>query len=672
MKDNAEMWRVHVEVNFVMILALVWATCWCPNPWASAGDYEWSAAVDGNFRDHNNWYPSNLTYPDDITDTAIFNRLGTYTVAFNADWRSPTITNKRFYVVDGTVHFDLTTVDTSSNYHPVTYQLDPPIDIGGNTLAASVTSLGRLTQLVVGGQQGLSTRYPNVSADGALWIAHEPRGFARVQIGDTILGPANWTSTWPTIVGGEGSGSLVVRQGTLTNSLGVLAADSGSSGIATIENNGAWVNTGNLIIGDRGPGLLRIEGGTVSNDADARIAVSPGNYSNVEISAGGTWDCNASLFVGGDSLNPGGNGAIILNDGAINVSQDVTVWPAGKVLVNEGGIDIGGAMTIDHAELFLADTSSWVSTTGQGVTNLGGTVTGSGYIKAPFPGNPADLGLMNLGGIVAPGDASGDALGTLTVLRGDFIQDDEGTLQIELAGTAGNLHDWLDVNVSDAYLDGNLDVRLVGPYMPQLGDRFHILTASGSGGVTGRFDTLPSELPPLTPGLVWNIAYEPYYVVLEVTTPAIMADFNGDHSLDCADINQLVATVAAGQYQGLFDLNGDGSVDTDDVDRWLAIAGGENLPSGNPYLPGDVNLDGVVDGADFNEWNSHKFTSLAAWCSGDLNADGNIDASDFNIWNTYKFTSALDGLRPVSEPAGWIGLGFVLCALARRRGHDKS
>ena len=37
-----------------------------------------------------------------------------------------------------------------------------------------------------------------------------------------------------------------------------------------------------------------------------------------------------------------------------------------------------------------------------------------------------------------------------------------------------------------------------------------------------------------------------------------------------------------------------------------------NLPSGNPYLLGDANLDGTVDGQDFLIWNSNKFQNADA------------------------------------------------------------
>ncbi|MEM7315716.1 MAG: S8 family serine peptidase, partial [Planctomycetota bacterium] len=119
------------------------------------------------------------------------------------------------------------------------------------------------------------------------------------------------------------------------------------------------------------------------------------------------------------------------------------------------------------------------------------------------------------------------------------------------------------------------------------------------------------------------------------------ADFNGDGILDGVDIDALVANIALGPSDPMtFDLTGDGMVDLDDRDAWLAAAGAQNLPSGNPYLLGDATLDGVVDVSDFNAWNTYKFTNQAAWTRGDFNADGSVEVSDFNAWNGNKFTSS--------------------------------
>jgi hypothetical protein len=151
---------------------------------------------------------------------------------------------------------------------------------------------------------------------------------------------------------------------------------------------------------------------------------------------------------------------------------------------------------------------------------------------------------------------------------------------------------------------------------------------------------------------------------------AILAgDFNEDGTLSCADIDLLISSIAADSAELTYDLTGDGAVDLLDRDAWLVAAGQENLASGDPYLLGDADLDGVVDTSDFNIWNSNKFTAAAAWCGGDFNADGNIDTSDFNVWNNFKFQSS-GGIDAVPEPGigalFWIGAGVVSGAVRRQ------
>ena len=130
---------------------------------------------------------------------------------------------------------------------------------------------------------------------------------------------------------------------------------------------------------------------------------------------------------------------------------------------------------------------------------------------------------------------------------------------------------------------------------------------------------------------------------------AVDGDFSGDGILDCLDADALVAAIANGSSDTSFDLTGDGLIDNADLDQWLTTAGAVNLPSGNAYLRGDANLDGVVDGVDFITWNTNKFTILASWCGGDFNADGVVDGADFIVWNGNKFQTA-DSASFVPEP----------------------
>ena len=143
-----------------------------------------------------------------------------------------------------------------------------------------------------------------------------------------------------------------------------------------------------------------------------------------------------------------------------------------------------------------------------------------------------------------------------------------------------------------------------------------------------------------------------------------IADFGDDGQLDCLDVDALTAEIAAGTDNSEFDLTGDGFVQQDDLTEWLRLAGERNLASGNSYLSGDANLDGVVDVGDFNAWNDNKFTAIAGWCSGDFNADGFVDVGDFNIWNDNKFTSA--DIATVPEPDG-LAMFVLFCAIVALR-----
>ncbi|MCA9185917.1 MAG: cadherin-like domain-containing protein, partial [Planctomycetales bacterium] len=113
-------------------------------------------------------------------------------------------------------------------------------------------------------------------------------------------------------------------------------------------------------------------------------------------------------------------------------------------------------------------------------------------------------------------------------------------------------------------------------------------------------------------------------------------DFDGNGVLDALDIDALVAAIARREHPPLFDLTLDSLVDEQDLSRWLQLAGAANLAPDAAYDPGDANLDGVVDMADFAIWNTHKFTAVASWSLGDFNADGVTDISDLNLWNTHR------------------------------------
>ena len=152
----------------------------------------------------------------------------------------------------------------------------------------------------------------------------------------------------------------------------------------------------------------------------------------------------------------------------------------------------------------------------------------------------------------------------------------------------------------------------------------------------------------------------PLFLSLANSCWSQLGDFNQDGSFDCADIDGLTAEIVGGTNNVIYDLTGDGVVNADDGQEWLVLAGAENLSSGLPYLPGDGNLDGSVDGSDFMIWNSFKFTATPAWCGGDFSFDGVVDVRDFNWWNDFKFqssglnTNADTGPQPLDDAVEFI------------------
>ncbi len=146
-------------------------------------------------------------------------------------------------------------------------------------------------------------------------------------------------------------------------------------------------------------------------------------------------------------------------------------------------------------------------------------------------------------------------------------------------------------------------------------------------------------------------------------------DLSGDGQLSTDDIDLLTASIAANNYDPFFDLDADGLVSLSDRDAWLATAGAAMLPSGNAFLLGDANLDGVVDGVDFIAWNSNKFSLNDSWSAGDFDADGVVDGSDFIAWNANKFRAASTSLvvpEPTSVVVLIVSMGILHCPRNRQ------
>jgi hypothetical protein len=85
-------------------------------------------------------------------------------------------------------------------------------------------------------------------------------------------------------------------------------------------------------------------------------------------------------------------------------------------------------------------------------------------------------------------------------------------------------------------------------------------------------------------------------------------------------------------------------------------------------IPGDFDLDGDVDGADFVVWQTNFPTASGAeLITGDADLDGDVDGADFVAWQTHFPTTPAAAAVP--EPAGfWLIVGgFAISATRLRR-----
>jgi hypothetical protein len=367
---------------------------------------------------------------------------------------------------------------------------------------------------------------------------------------DGILNvPAPWNSS-PlanvSMFGGE------IRGGTLTigNSLGV----SGYGRLASRVVNNTQIrasSAGNTLVvetalnnndwdGAAGNGTLRaalgtlelrdnaafLFGGTVDVAASASVFANgfelefePGSTLNL---AGGTYrSTNATDFGGAINATAG--------DSALRIAGSAVFEPT-NVTTLTGNLFLGSPNTVVQAGATFAGGGILVNSQGSQLTLGDGA---SVNVQLENRGN------LELGG----GSAAQATVASLSLAA-------SSTLNIDLAGLALGAIDSLAVS-STAQLGGELDLALLGGFVPTLGDTFTILTALSR---LGTFDAVEQPLA-MPADLIFDVVYNPTNVQLVVVdAPMFGADFDQDGDVDGDDL---------AQWEGDFGLNGDSDADGD-------------------------------------------------------------------------------------------------------------
>ncbi len=327
------------------------------------------------------------------------------------------------------------------------------------------------------------------------------------------------------------------------------------------------------------------------------------------------WDINSSLVVNaidtgsftGDTFGGTfdiGNG--LITQLAVNLADSDATWTmagemflannapfqstrvAGSRMQVTGDLNVNGANVRITADTDIEDGSTTFFQTANSSLVMRGTTTvqsgalfmgtgtfingTNGQLRLEGGASLNELGLRNQG-LLEIGDAAGIAD------VASFESTADARWQVEIGGhVAGNEHDVLLVGNGDAILDGRLSVKLIdagnGPFVPQVGDEFTILSTVDS--VVGQFDNAPISIAG-GDGYQWEVLYNSNVVTLRVASiipNLVLGDVNMDGIVSLLDVAPFVNAVTTGTYIIQADINCDGAVDLLDVSLFVALQTG--------------------------------------------------------------------------------------------------
>jgi T5SS/PEP-CTERM-associated repeat protein len=388
----------------------------------------------------------------------------------------------------------------------------------------------------------------------------------------TVTGAGStWTNTNFVYVGygsgGGGEGTLNVEAGgTVTCTTGFVGNVAGSHGTATVDGPGStWTTSGTLAVGD---GTLTISNGgaVVTNGLFGTLAAENTWNADVNVTGpGSSWSLTGALltvaFGGTATVNilDGGNvasfdarlAADTGSTGDVLVSGAGSTWTIGRRLgvggdagsLVSGGtgtlsIQPGGAVNVaQNIVIFVGGTLRL-----EGGTLDAGSVSFNGGGTVEWTSGTLHVGtfggdLVNQAGTLAPGHSAGS-----TTITGVYAQQAGGKLEIEIGGTAaGSNYDVVTVN-SIAGISGQLQLALLNGFFPSAGNTFTVLTAAS--GLFGAFANVANGQRLATSDGLGSFlvnygpgsAFNPNHIVLSAfQTAALPGDFNLDGKVDAAD-----------------------------------------------------------------------------------------------------------------------------------------
>jgi fibronectin-binding autotransporter adhesin len=176
--------------------------------------------------------------------------------------------------------------------------------------------------------------------------------------GTVTVDGGTWTNSNALNVGVSGNGTLTLNNGTVSSVGGFIGSQVNSTGTVTV-NGGNWTNSAALLVGAQGNGSLTLNNGTVSSSQG--FIGSFGNSTGTVTVNGGNWTNSGSLTLG---LTANTTGTLNLNGGVTTASQVSEGTGNGTVTFNGGTLRLTGNQT----DLFDGFESGDVTLVGSGGT----------------------------------------------------------------------------------------------------------------------------------------------------------------------------------------------------------------------------------------------------------------------------------------------------------------
>lgn len=242
--------------------------------------------------------------------------------------------------------------------------------------------------------------------------------------------------------------------------------------------------------------------------------------------------------------------------------------------------------------------------------------------------------------INGPASGTTDPSGEFVIDFGTIFQDlgeKEVTVRLinDVVVPADDLADGSWTTNGQIQFDGFANFAAIGPGAIQDGNVVRISdttvgTFEGTATLSANSANVTGFSEPITP-----------LEVSVVGKVVVRGDFNDDLLLDVADIDLLTEQVNASQFSQLFDIDLNGSVSEGDRTLWLSLKGS---------LPGDTDLNGMVNFLDFLTLAENFETADTGWAGGDFDGDGFVRFLDF-LKLAENFGKSAESFAAVPEPS---------------------